>query len=91
MVSRSRNLEIESRLDFLSNLHLIILKWQNATLDQKKGNTPTQISSRILKPLFCDSFGKLWNLRQRYHNYTPSTWIYAHQDMSNSKNWMVDV
>jgi len=31
----------------------IISKWQHVSLIQKSGNIPIQISSQILKPLFC--------------------------------------
>ena len=54
VVLRGNNLEIKLGLVFGSNLHSHHLQMTNVTLVQRRGNIPTQINSKILKPLFND-------------------------------------
>ena len=57
----------------------IISKWQNATLIQKRGNIPIQISSQILKPLISRNLGSfaIWGngaaIVHLLHGFTPTT------------------
>ena len=77
VVLRGNHLWIKLGLVFIESPIQKNSKGPNATLTQKKGNIHTQINSHMLKLIFCDSFGKLCNLRQWCHNYPPSTWIYT--------------
>ena len=52
-------------------------------LFKRGGNLPTQINSKILKPLFSGFLGKLCNLSQQCDNHKPSKWIYTHRHISN--------
>ena len=74
---RGNNLEIKLGLFFIKPPPKSSPNYKNATLIPKRGNIPTQINLQILKPLFCNFGGSLYNLRQQCHNYAPSIWIYT--------------
>ena len=76
MVLRGNNLEIKFGLVFFIKTPLKQSSNDKMLPSFKAGAIYLLTSTyKSLKPLFGGFFGKLCNLRQQCHNYTPSTWI----------------
>ena len=83
VVLRGNNLENKLGLVFGSNLHSNHLQMTKCYLHLKEGQETFSNHLTNMKTIILRYYGKLWNVRQHCHNYTPSTWIYTHQHISN--------